>query len=276
METQDFTDLQAWVGKAIEVEDVVTPRLAKSLRAMLSGHATKTPLGIHWCLAPDIADASELGPDGHPHRSGFLPPVRLPRRMWAGSDIVFKADIKEGDSVTRRSAVTKVEAKQGRTGPLVFVTVHHVYSTQHGVAVEEDHIIVYRGATGPSAPAQAAVGSVSSAAHERTVEVDPVMLFRYSALTFNGHRIHYDYPYVTDVEHYPGLVIHGPLQATLLLNFAARIADRPPRSFAFRGTYPATGPQTLTLRANPDADGGLSLEVLSAAGHLTMKATARW
>ncbi len=274
--------LQDWIGRSHEVEDMVTARLVASYRAMLGSHLATlkgdaAPLALHWCLAPDIADAGQLGPDGHPAKGGFLPPVPLPRRMWAGSDVRLLGTLATGDTVRRRSTITKIEEKHGRTGPLVFVTVRHEWRSDAGPVVEEDQIIVYREAAGPGAsPSETPSSEHPSVPHERKVEIDPVLMFRYSALTFNGHRIHYDFPYATGVEHYPGLVIHGPLQATLLLNFAASIPGRAPGRFSFRGTSPATGTQTLTLRAAPDETGGLALEMHSARGQVTMKATAQW
>lgn len=272
--------LQDWIGPMSEAEDVVTPRLVRSLHATLAPHAAGSrdapPPGLHWCLAPDIVDAGELGPDGHPARGGFLPPVPLPRRMWAGSDVRLLGPLATGERVRRCSTIAKVEEKQGRTGLLIFVTVRHALSTNTGLVLEEDQIIVYREAAGPGASPASAPPALAPAPHERIVDVDPVLLFRYSALTFNGHRIHYDDPYTTGIEHYAGLVIHGPLQATLLLNFASGIHGRPPTGFSFRGTHPATGVQSLTLRATPDDAGGLSLEVQAADGHVTMKAMAQW
>ncbi|CAN7599194.1 FAS1-like dehydratase domain-containing protein [Pararhizobium sp. LjRoot238] len=281
MELQDTAELQAWVGRSVEAEDVVTPRLIESFRATLSPHAAlttsdATPLGLHWCLAPEIAETDELGPDGHPPKGGFLPPVPLPRRMWAASDLTFNGAIGPGELVRRRSTIRKVEEKQGRSGSLFFVTVRHEISTGAEPVIDEDQTIVYREAAAPGSPPALAPAALPPAPHERPVDVNPVLLFRYSALTFNGHRIHYDLPYATEIEHYPGLVIHGPLQATLLLNFAATIGDRPPRRFSFRGTNPATGAQTLTLRGTPGEDGALALEVQSGHGNVTMEATAQW
>jgi 3-methylfumaryl-CoA hydratase len=273
--------LQDWVGRRHEAEDIVTPRLLASFRATLAPHAADlgegiAPPGLHWCLTPDIADGRELGPDGHPAKGGFLPPVPLPRRMWAASDVHFLAPIRSGDLIRRRSTIKAVEEKQGRTGPLVFVTVRHEISSEAGPVIAEDQTIVYRAPDTAPAPPVPAAAPHPAAPHERAVEVDPVLLFRYSALTFNGHRIHYDAPYVTEVEHYRGLVIHGPLQATLLMNFAAAVAGKPPSRFYFRGLQPATGTQRLLLRATPGEDDSMALEVRSADGPVTMKATVQW
>jgi 3-methylfumaryl-CoA hydratase len=277
----DTTTLQEWVGRTHEVEDVVTPRLLASFGATLGNHAAQTaegaaPPGLHWCLTPDIADMRELGPDGHPAKGSFLPPVPLPRRMWAASDVRFMAPIRSDDRIRRRSTLTAIEEKQGRTGPLTFVTVRHDIANDIGPVIEEDQTIVYRAADAAAVTPALAASPTPTASHERTVDVDPVLLFRYSALTFNGHRIHYDAPYATTVEHYPGLVIHGPLQATLLMNFAAAIVGTSPRRFSFRGVHPATGPQSLLLSATSPAKDGMALEARSADGHVTVKATAQW
>lgn len=282
MSPEKVVDLQDWVGRTREVEDIVTPRLVESLRATLAPHAAKpgdaaAPLGLHWCLAPDIADAGELGPDGHPAKGGFLPPVPLPRRMWAASDVTFKGSIALGQR--RHSTIRKIEEKQGRTGSLFFVTVHHTFSAAGSPIIEEDQTIVYREAAdagGGSKAAAPAFAVLPPAPHQQAVDVDAVLLFRYSALTFNGHRIHYDAPYATEVEHYRGPVIHGPLQATLLLNYAAAIAGRAPERFSFRGISPATGPQRLHLRATPQPDSSLALDVADADNQITMRASAQW
>ncbi|MFC3321102.1 FAS1-like dehydratase domain-containing protein [Mesorhizobium cantuariense] len=277
----DTSTLQEWVGRTHEVEDVVTPRLLASFGATLGDYAAQTtggaaPPGLHWCLTPDIADMHKLGPDGHPAKGSFLPPVPLPRRMWAGSDMRFIAPIRVGDVVRRRSTVSAIEEKQGRTGPLTFVTVRHDIANDTGQVIEEDQTIVYRAAEAAAATSALPASSTLAASHELSVDVDPVLLFRYSALTFNGHRIHYDAPYATSVEHYPGLVIHGPLQATLLMNFATAIVGTSPRRFSFRGVHPASGPQRLLLSATSPGQDGMALEVRSADGHVTVKATAQW
>lgn len=277
----DTSTLQEWVGRTHEVEDVVTPRLLASFDATLGDHAAQitggaAPPGLHWCLTPDIADRRELGPDGHPAKGSFLPPVPLPRRMWASSDVRFMAPIRSGDRIRRRSILTAIEEKQGRSGPLTFVTVRHDIANDAGPVIEEDQTIVYRAAEAAAVPSAPPASSTLAASHELSVDVDPVLLFRYSALTFNGHRIHYDVPYATTVEHYPGLVIHGPLQATLLMNFATAIVGAAPRRFSFRGVHPATGPQRLLLSATSPGKDGMALEVRSADGHVTVKATAQW
>jgi 3-methylfumaryl-CoA hydratase len=274
-------ELQDWIGRTSEVEDVVTPRLVASFAATLEPHLATidppaAPLGIHWCLAPEIVEMAKLGSDGHAVKANFLPPVSLPRRMWAGSDIKFLAPLKVADHIRRRSTVRDIVQKQGRTGPLCFVTVRHRFESERGVAIEEDHTIVYREAASGLAPAATPAGGAPPKAILQSVTVDPVLLFRYSALTFNGHRIHYDAPYAMSVEHYPGLVIHGPLQATLLLNLAARQGGSCPRRYSFSCLNPATGSQHLQLGAEPGENRGLALWVRDSAGVVTMKAAAEW
>ncbi|RWB69951.1 MaoC family dehydratase N-terminal domain-containing protein [Mesorhizobium sp.] len=279
MSLNSSATLEKRVGRSREVEDIVTPRLLASFEATLGPHVIRSdeaPPGLHWCLAPDIADSRELGPDGHAARGGFLPPVPLPRRMWAGSDIRFLAPIRGGDTIRRRSILSEVEEKEGRSGRLIFVTVRHEIANAAGPVVEEDQIIVYRVAEAGPVTSATPAGPRLATSHERIVEADPVLLFRYSALTFNGHRIHYDAPYATSVEHYSGLVIHGPLQATLLMNFAAIIVGQAPRSFSFRGVRPAIGPQTLLLIGTTRGKDGMNMEVRSSDGQVTVKATAQW
>ncbi|MCA0050247.1 MaoC family dehydratase N-terminal domain-containing protein [Mesorhizobium sp. B283B1A] len=277
----DTCTLREWLGRTHEVEDVVTSRLLASFGATLGDYAAPTaegavPPGLHWCLTPDIAHGRELGPDGHRTRGGFLPPVPLPRRMWAASDVRFMAPIRSGDRIRRCSTLTGIDEKQGRTGPLTFVRVRHDIANDAGPVIEEDQTLVYRAAEASAVTPAPPASPTPAAPHELWIDVDPVLLFRYSALTFNGHRIHYDAPYATTVEHYPGLVIHGPLQATLLLNFAAAIVGAAPRRFSFRGVHPATGPQRLLLSATPPRQDGMALEVRSADGHVTVKAMAQW
>jgi len=232
------------------------------------------PLTMHWCYMMAIVAASEIGPDGHPARGGFLPPVPLPRRMWAGGTTDFSDVLRVGDPVTRRSEITNVELKTGGTGALCFVTVHHVYSTPRGPAITETQNLVYRdpapasaGAKAPPPPAPA-----PKAAHSKAMTADPVMLFRYSALTMNGHRIHYDLPYAMDVEAYPALVVHGPLQATLLADLAVKSLGKPLASFSFRGQVPAFAGTRLNVCGEP-AEGGGSFWTEQSGGK-NMVATA--
>src|SRR5690349_12010593 len=197
-EKPDLDHLRQWIGRTEEATDTVTAQLVKGLRATLfqeigqprTGDAA--PFTTHWCLAPAVFPMSQLGPDGHPTRGGFLPPVPLPRRMWAGGEIEFIDPLAVGDLVTRSSRISDVAVKSGSTGTLCFVSVSHVVSSPRGVAIRERHDIVYREVGGPSAAAPKAPPPAPKAQQRETHVSDPVLLFRYSALTFNGHRIHYD------------------------------------------------------------------------------------
>ena len=246
-----------WIGRTSENEDVITERLAASFRAIFEPHlapvaAGVAPLGIHWCLSPSITAMSDLGGDGHPAKNRHLPPVPQPRRMWAGGSIETFGELRIGDRVRRVSTIADVTRKVGKSGELWFVEVNHVYSTERGTAIRERHDIVYREAARPD-PAQPAA-TFDAPPSERpfgrsiAVPTSPVLLFRYSAITFNGHRIHYDLPYAMEVEGYAGLVLHGPIQATLLFNLAATEIGAAPQKFDYRGLSPAIAGTDIFVR----------------------------
>jgi 3-methylfumaryl-CoA hydratase len=230
---------------------------------------------------------SEIGPDGHAKRGGFLPPVPLPRRMWAGGRLQWHAPLRVGDAVKRVSTIESVTHKSGRTGDLLFVLVKHEVHNAHGLCLTEAHDIVYRPAAQASNPVPAPIAAVTllgqsepmGALWTREVVPDDVLLFRYSALTFNGHRIHYDRKYVTQVEGYPGLIVHGPLIATLLVDLVRRHTDRPIRSFEFkalRPTFECADQRHLRVCGQPQADGQqVRLWAQDHDGWLTMQATAQ-
>ena len=277
MTALDIAHFRQWVGRSRETVDVITPRLAQSLAAILDDASEQkagmvAPQGIQWCLSPDIAPMSGIGPDGHPARGGFMPPVPLPRRMWAGGALEFSGDFIVGDEIRRVSRIESVDLKEGRTGTLCFVAVSHEYSGSAGLLLTERQDVVYRDISPTRlapAPETVTVGEVTA-----QFQADPVILARYSAVTFNGHRIHYDRDYCRDEELYPGLVVHGPLQATFLLRMAGQMLDRhTPRSFAFRGTSPLFDGQAVQLNGNRVAD-GLELWAADARGAVTMQATA--
>ncbi len=237
-------DLSAWVGREEEREDLIDLRTAQALAATFDHDPQQIRPGVelpplwHWVYFTPNTRQSELGADGHPRRGGFLPPVELPNRMWAGSRFEFRQPLRVGEAVSRRSRILRCERKSGRSGELVFVTVQHTLANAVGIALVEEHDIVYRQ---PAPPGAAAGGSTVSATAEfrRLIHPDPVLLFRYSALTFNGHRIHYDQPYATRQEGYPGLVVHGPLIASLLMeNFRAAHPAAKVKRFAFRAIGP--------------------------------------
>ncbi|MFJ2211530.1 MaoC family dehydratase N-terminal domain-containing protein [Streptomyces sp. NPDC101062] len=255
----------AWKGRREEAEDTLSADTASRLAATLDHAPAGTgaaPLLAHWlCFLPG-APHSDLGPDGHPRRGGFLPPVRLPRRMWAGGDLRFPRALRTGVPVRRTSVVADVRESEGRSGPLVFVTVDHELRQEGALVLTERQDIVYRAAAGPagSVAAQERPPEETPAPGiwQRSLVPDPVLLFRYSALTFNAHRIHYDRPYARQEEGYPGLVVHGPLTATLLLDLYVR--QRPGArvtGFRFRGVRPAFDGRELTLHATPTGSGAV-------------------
>lgn len=281
-ETLDLDHLRQWIGRTSEASDIVTAQLVRGLRATLfleigapkPGDAA--PFTVHWCLGQPVYRMSELGSDGHPARGGFLPPVPLPRRMWAGGELEFLDPLRVGDEVTRTSRISDVTVKTGSTGTLCFVTVEHLNATARGVAIRERQDIVYREVAGGAPPATKPAAPPPAAHHSESHMADPVLLFRYSALTFNGHRIHYDRDYVTKVEGYPGLVFHGPMQAALLVEFAARLhGGTAPKKFSYRGVQPLFDGSEFSVNANETAD-GIELWTANAAALPTMKASAVW
>jgi len=267
---QDFTP---WVGKRQTVSDIISPVQVRQMAATLNDAArmqqpdcAPLPAGWHWLYFNPLEIQSRLGPDGHPARGDFLPPVALERRMWAGSRLAWQRPFEVGMTVEKASEILKVSHKTGRSGDMVFVTLAHRYSDARGLILEEEHDIVYRDK--PSADETAALLALGEqiragqhsferrGQHVEAVQPDPVMLYRYSAATFNGHRIHYDVDYARTVEGYPGLVVHGPLIATLLLNFVqTRVAQgRSIRAFEFKALRPTFDLSSFHLHASP-ADG---------------------
>jgi len=273
-----MTDLTAWIGRTREASDLVTPRLLAEFRATFAPHMAPVsdgiaPPALHWCLAPETPPADALGPDGHAAKGGFLPPVPLPLRMWAGGEIGTASGLRAGDAVTRTETVRDVAFKSGRSGSLCFVTVDHTVATGRGVAIRERQDIVYREAAGAQTGTSAAPERDDPEAYAAIWDVSatPTLLFRYSAMTFNGHRFHYDQPYATRVEGYADLVVHGPMQATLLMNLAATLLGHGPRKFAYRGVSPMTANQIFRVcgRVCGTVFEGVTLD---AAGHVCMRA----
>jgi 3-methylfumaryl-CoA hydratase len=254
-------DYSAWIGKSEQTSDRLEPARSNALLAALGEHAglregDHLPALHHWLYFWNVQPPSALGRDGHPAKGGFLPPVSLPRRMWAGGRVEFLAPLRLGDEATKTSTILRTETKTGRSGTLVFVTVRHELAGAAGPAIVEEQDLVYRAAAAPgSISAPGPEGSEPAAPWQSTLDPDPVLLFRYSALTMNGHRIHYDLPYARDEESYPGLVVHGPLQATLLAALAARSAGKPLARFSFRGQSPAFAGAPLHVCGEPTAEG---------------------
>jgi 3-methylfumaryl-CoA hydratase len=274
----DIAHLKTWEGKCERASATLTPWLASAYDAMLDRAGDARPgaqaaQGVHWCLAPPTALTGKLGPDGHPARGGFLPPVALPRRMWAGGRVRFHDPLRVGDAVERESVVRSVEMKEGRTGRLVFVLVEHRLTTPRGLAVTEEHDIVYRGVEAPAVRPGGQTKAPEEATLSRSVVPSAPLLFRYSALTYNGHRIHYDRDYVTQVEGYPGLIVHGPLQATLLILLGGELKGTPLTRFSFRATKPLFDLAPFTIAARR-GDDGMTLWAADAQGERTMQAEA--
>lgn len=273
----DVSRFADWVGRGHQRRDVLTPRLAAEFDATLSPHLANVAgarPGLFWTLAPDIEPQSSLGGDGHPRLGMFLPPLPFARRMWAGGELKFLGALEIGDEVVKTTTIENIEFKTGSTGPLAFVTVRHVYRVDGREVIDERQDIVYRAPSGEGAvaktPPAAPLGEISRAWE---VESHPTMLMRFSAITFNGHRIHYDAPYAKEVEGYAGLVVHGPMQATLMLNIAAEVLGRLPRRFRYRGLSPLICGEPFRVEAIRSETGGLTTRVLSAAGVVTMVAS---
>ncbi len=280
--TVNIEHLQTWIGKSEELEDLIAPAqmtgYAATLdrpEAMQPKTGDEVPPAGHWMYFLPMAPMSQIGPDGHARRGGFLPPVPLPRRMWAGGRIEFIAPLRIGDAARKRSTILDVSHKQGKSGNLVFVVVQHEVFGAEGLCIREEHDIVYRDAADPDAPPPAEKPAPEGAEWSRTIAPDPVLLFRYSALTFNGHRIHYDQPYVTGVEGYPGLIVHGPLIATLLMDLCRRERpDAPLARFDYRAMSPVFDIGPFTVNGSPTDDGRARLWATTNAGGLAMQADA--
>ncbi len=277
----DIAQLRQWVGRTEQVSDLITAVPVQALAATLDldngPSLLDKPLRPcwHWLYFLPLHRQSLIGADGHPMRGGFLPPVPLPRRMWAGSQLSFEAPLRVGQAVSRTSRIGDVRLKEGRTGPLVFVQVHHEIRTGVQVCIRETHGIVYRGM--PASDEVPAAGKpASNDVHwSRDITPDDVLLFRYSALTFNGHRIHYDRRYATGVEGYPGLVVHGPLIATLLLDLLARAMPATQvKGFAFKAMKPIFDTAPFQVRGRFDGDHTVHLWAVTPDGDTAMEATA--
>jgi len=270
-------DYAALIGKTDVQNDAITDGLVTRYRAVIGADdkSNTTPYGLHWCTCLPKASMAELGPDGHPKTGGFLPASKLPRRMWASSQVEFLQPIKIGAKIERVSTLASIKEKQGRSGALLFVDVEHVTKADGVDSVREVQTIVYRDVPSVSAKLPVAQNfSLDAWAVTRTITPTPALLFRYSALTFNTHRIHYDHDYAVGVEGYPALVVHGPLMASLLLNFAAQLADgRLITQFQFRGLSPAFCGQELTLAGNVEND-EIDLCILGVDGTKIMAAMA--
>jgi 3-methylfumaryl-CoA hydratase len=278
--TIDLEHLRGWIGRSVVVEDSATPVPLRALTATLDrddppAPGEPIPPLWHWLYFLPLHRQSEIGADGHPTRGGFLPPVPLPRRMWAGSRLEFRAPVAAGQALSRTSCIADVRLKEGRSGPLVFVKVQHEIAAGGRLAIVEEHDIVYRELPKRGEPAPAGVAAPDNAHWTRRIVPDDVLLFRYSALTFNGHRIHYDRRYVTEVEGYPGLIVHGPLIATLLMDLLRR--ERPEAQvthFAFKAVQPIFDTAPFEVYGRMEDARHVKLWARTPDGHLAMDASA--
>jgi 3-methylfumaryl-CoA hydratase len=277
METLNVPLIREWVGRLDRQEDQVTLAPVRKLWAVLGRdgdfpiRGDELPPLWHWLYFTPVARHDQLGLDGHPIRGGFLPPVNLPRRMWAGGNVEFHRPLRVGDEVTRVSRITDISVKEGHSGPLVFLTITHELKTTRGLAIKEVQNIVYCSASPPSRSTNAPFSYTFS----REITPDPVLLFRYSALTFNAHRIHYDRAYAINAEGYPGLVVHGPLIAQLLVDLLHRYkANAILRRCVFKAVRPLFDTHQFLLCGATEGDHAFTLWARDHEGSLAMQAGA--
>ena len=278
----DADKLAAWVGRSEVITDQIDISRAIAMAATLDlprspALGDALPPLWHWMYFWPAVPASQLGTDGHAQRGGFLPPVSLPRRMWAGGRLQFLAPLPVGAQAERVSRIKAVEVKQGKSGPLVFVTVAHDISVQAKPVIQEEHDIVYRDVLQVGDSLSNPKLAPTDAHWSRQISPDPVQLFRYSALTFNGYRIHYDRSYATEVEGYPGLIVHGPLIASLLTDLLGReLPDRTMSEFSFRAIAPLFDTEPFSVHARLEPDGKhVVLWAANSRGELAMQAEAQ-
>ncbi|MEQ8356624.1 MAG: MaoC family dehydratase N-terminal domain-containing protein [Kiloniellaceae bacterium] len=277
-------DWTRWVGRSEHAHDIIGAGRAQAMQATLDDPGPLLHPGDplpplwHWAHFWSLTPTANLGPDGHAARGGFLPPIDLPRRMWAGSRVEFPRPLEVGREVTRVSTIKSVEQKTGRSGPLAFVTVEHVVADAEGPCIVEEHDIVYREAGEKGAVLPAGDAPPAERAWRLEVVPTPALLFRYSALTFNGHRIHYDHPYTTQVEGYPGLIVHGPLLATLMIGQLRREKPQARATrFFFRAKRPIFDNRHFTVCGAPDeAARRADLWVVDPDGFLAMQGEVSW
>lgn len=270
----------SWIGRTEER----TGRLTREVAGMLAGalgHALSPdpeieegapmPTLWHWAAFPEFVSLADLGTDGHPRLGRFLPPLAFSRRMWAGGRLSFAGSFLIGEALTRRSEILAVDEKEGATGPMVFVRVGHVITGDGGGRVEEEQDIVYLDIPETFRPPKK-MPLPDAPAFAETVPINSARLFRYSAATYNAHRIHYDLPYAREVEKYPALVVHGPMQATLVMEAGLRHAGGTPERFRFRGVHPMFHDEDMVLLGTHAGDGGWDLCTASPSGHQGLQA----
>jgi 3-methylfumaryl-CoA hydratase len=259
-------------------DDMVSDRLVGEFNATLSPWlfalpGGDAPLGLHWCLAPPLADTLRLGPDGHPPRRHAVSAQDFPRRMWVGGSIDLMAPLRHGQQVRRTSTLAPLEFKEGRSGRWCLTGAEHRFEADGFLLLYERQDIAFRPGAAAASAVTAAGAPVPAGDLQWEIAMSSALLFRYSALTFNGHRIHYDHPYATGVEGYSGLVVHGPLQATVLLNLAATLLGRAPAHFSYRATAPLIA-GTHMIAVGRMGDAGVSTSMHAPDGTETMRAVA--
>lgn len=275
-------NLQDWVGRIEELHDRIdpTPVLAMARTLDYRGFIVKVGAPLpelwHWLYFLPMTAQSEIGADGHPKKGGFLPPVALERRMWASSRLTFHQDLLIGEEIHKTSEILKVSEKQGKTGGMVFVTVRHSVHSKQGLAITEEQDIVYLPMPKSFTPPPPNFAPETLQWREN-YPVSPVLLFRFSALTFNSHRIHYDRNYATEVEKYPGLVVHGPLQALLLMESAKKhYSGERPATYTFRAVRPLFDFDQIIIGGQSKSDGGHELYTVNGDHHIAMQASIHW
>ena len=281
-EALDINHLNKWLGNTETVTDYLTPIVEQRYRATLNidpgdpaiGDAATT--GLHWMLGWNLKKNDELGVDSHPARGDFLPPVPLPRRMWAGSQIKVKKPLRVGDKVIKKSKVADIKLKEGRTGKLCFVTAEYEYLVDDDVRLHELHNIVYRDVTKASGGSGVSDVIPEDADFTETIFMHPTILFRYSAIGFVGHRIHYDYPYTKNEENYPDLIVHGPLQATFLLRAAEKLKGKSVTSFNHKVMAPVFANSDYIIGAKENSDGSITCWGAVKGSGMTMQAEAHF
>ena len=278
----DIDHLRKWIGKIDNVTDYVTPIVEQRYRATLNmdignpKDGDPVTSGLHWMLGWNLVKNDELGVDSHPALGEFLPPVPLPRRMWAGSEIKVLKPIRVGDKVVKQSTVADIQVKEGRTGLLCFVTAEYNFLVNDEVTINEKHNIVYRDISKSGGGSGYSKDIPEKADLSEKIFMHPTILFRYSAIGFVGHRIHYDHPYTVNEENYPGLIVHGPLQATYLLRAAEKLMGKPVKSFTHKVMAPVFAGSEYMVGVDKMDDGSVSCWGATKEFGVTMRAEAKF
>ena len=278
----DIDHLRKWIGKIDNVTDYVTPIVEQRYRATLNmdignpKDGDPVTSGLHWMLGWNLVKNDELGVDSHPALGEFLPPVPLPRRMWAGSEIKVLKPIRVGDKVVKQSTVADIQVKEGRTGLLCFVTAEYNFLVNDEVTINEKHNIVYRDISKSGGGSGYSKEIPERADLSEKIFMHPTILFRYSAIGFVGHRIHYDHPYTVNEENYPGLIVHGPLQATYLLRAAEKLMGKQVKSFTHKVMAPVFANSEYMVGVDKMDEGSVSCWGATKEFGVTMRAEAKF